>query len=113
MTGAGELDRRIRFEKRLEAEDGFGNEQGSWAEQFECWAKRQFLRGGEQVIASRLESRQPAILTVRNSVNTRMITSEWRAIDKRDGRIFNIREDPKESDDRAMLEMLAEAGVPT
>jgi len=110
---AGKLDRRLRFEKRLEVDDGAGNYTAGWVLQFETAAHRMWVRGGETVMAARLESRQPAVLVVRNSANARQIGNDWRAVDKRDGRVYNIREIPKESDDRAMLEMLAEAGVAT
>ncbi len=113
MVAAGMLDRRVRFEKRLDVNDGAGNTRGEWVKQFACAAGRTFLRGGEGVLASRLESRQPVILTIRNSRAARTISADWRAIDERDGRVFNIRENPKESGDRSMLEMLAEAGVAT
>lgn len=114
MIGAGKMDRRIRFERREDVDDGYGNTvAGDWTPQFEQAAHRQWLRGGESVFAARLESRQPAIITVRDSAQARSVTADWRAVDTRDGRIYNIRENPKESDDRRFLEMLAESGVST
>lgn len=108
---AGRLDQRFRFEKRIEADDGYGNSQGDWHVQFTLWAGRKFLRGGEAVLAARLEARQPAILTIRNSTDARQITADWRAIDDRTETVYAIREDPKMTDDRAFLEFLVEAGV--
>lgn len=111
---AGKLNRRLRFEARAEVNDGAGNMvSGDWAHEFDAWANLSMLRGGESVLAARLESRQPAIVTIRNSRNARRVNSDWRIVDSRDGRIYNIRENPKESSDRADLEMLVEAGVAT
>lgn len=114
MSGAGSLDRRIRFEKRMEKNDGRGNPvSGDWLPQFTLWARRRWLRGGETVLAARLESRQPVVLTVRATGRSRLITSDWRAVDEGDGAVYNIRENPKEGDSRAYLDMLAESGVAT
>ncbi|MDW9855062.1 head-tail adaptor protein [Sinorhizobium meliloti] len=114
MTAAGKLDRRLRFEARQEIDNGHGSPMsGDWLLRFTVWGKRLFLRGGETVLAARLESRQPAILTIRDSKQAREITSDWRVVDTSDGRVYNIRENPKLSDDRAFLEMLVEAGVAT
>lgn len=111
MTGAGKLDRRLSFYARREHSDGAGNTVSDWVLQFSVAAGRVFLNGGESVLAARLESRQPVVLTIRNSTQARQITNDWRAVDTRDGRNFNIRENPKETDDRGYLEMLAESGV--
>lgn len=108
---AGELDRRLSFERRVEVDDGYGNTSGDWELQFTVAANRKWLRGGETVLAARLESRQPVILTIRNSAQARAITADWRAVDTRSGAVYNLRENPKEGESRAYLEMLAESGV--
>lgn len=113
MVGAGKLDRRLQFERRVETDDGYGNVVGSWVPEFTVAAHRKWLRGGESVMAARLESKQPVILTIRNSVQARTIGNDWRATDTRDSRVYNIREIPKESETRGYLEMLAESGVAT
>lgn len=113
MVGAGKLDRRVRFEKRTQVSDGRGNYVADWSCQFTVAANRKFLRGGESVLAARLASRQPVILTIRASCEAREIGNDWRAVDVRTGEIYNIREIPKESENRGYLEMLAESGVAT
>ncbi|NRP70607.1 hypothetical protein ILFOPFJJ_01488 [Ensifer psoraleae] len=113
MIGGGKLDRRLRFEKREGQEDQYGNTVSTWVLQFTEAAHRVWLRGGETVMAARLESRQPVIITIRNSARARTVTADWRAVDTRDGRVYNLRENPKESDNRGYLEMLAEGGVAT
>lgn len=111
MIGAGKLDRRLRFYKRQDVENGAGGFRADWVFQFEQAACRLFLRGGESVMAARMENRQPVVLTIRKSTQAKAITNDWQARDTRDGRVFNLRENPKESDDRSHYEMLAEAGV--
>ncbi|MFV0410292.1 MAG: head-tail adaptor protein, partial [Paracoccus sp. (in: a-proteobacteria)] len=49
---------------------------------------------------------QSQLITVRASNQARRITSEWRA--QINGKWFDIKEDPRETQDRAFLEMLAE-----
>lgn len=66
------------------------------------------LRGGESVMHARVEARNPAILTVRATARTRGVTSDWKVLI--DGRVFDCKEDPRESqDDRRYLEILVEA----
>lgn len=74
---------------------------------FTAWANVHPLRGGEQVMQARLVSKNPAIITIRASNEARLITSEWRV--QINGQWFDIKEDPRESQDRAFLEMLAES----
>lgn len=111
MAGAGDLPFRFTFSRREDVDDGYGNTvSGDFVDQFTLWTGCKFLRGGEGVIAARLEARQPAILTVRVSPEARRISADWRAVDA-DGVEYAIRENPKLSDDRSRLEMLVEAGV--
>lgn len=70
------------------------------------WCNVRWLRGGESVMQARLASKSPAIITVRASSLTRQITSEWKLrINDLD---YHAKEDPRESDDRAFLELLVE-----
>lgn len=110
---AGRLDRRLHFERRVDVEDGYGNIVGEeWINQFTQAANIKFLRGGESVMASRLEAKGPVIVIIRNSTQAREITGDWRAVDARNSRVYAVKELPRESDSRGYLEMLAESGVP-
>lgn len=111
MMGAGRLDRRYQFQMRQEVEDGHGNSESEWVSVFEATGNRLLLRGGETVLASRLTGRTPMVLTVRNSESARRIAADWRVTDMRTGQLMAVREDPRESDNRAYLEMLVESGV--
>lgn len=116
---AGRLNWRLQFQAPDEREDGAGNSTDGYLPQFTMSAHVHFLRGGEGVLASRLEQVTPVVLTVRNSTQTKRITGEWRAIDVRAGNdrfgrprvVYQIKETPRESGDRAWLEMLASTGV--
>lgn len=99
----------VVFERRSSEPDGFGNYIGDWVLAFSRWCSVNALRGGETVIASRLEGRQPVIVTVRSDPDTDLIDPEMRATIN--GRAYNIREMPRLTEDRLYLEFLAEAGV--
>jgi head-tail adaptor len=107
---AGQLSERFSFEKRVDAADGFGNFEGAWERQFVVAARRKMLVGGETVMAARLSGRQPAVLTIRSSIQARTITTDWRAVDTRSGDVWNIRSvTPME--DRSGIDLLCERGV--
>lgn len=103
---AGDLTKRATFQQPVEGRDADGMIVQRYDDQFTVWCHVRPLRGGEAVMQARLASRSPAILTVRASSDARRITSEWWAVI--DGRTYHIREDWRESQDRAWLEMLGE-----
>lgn len=110
---AGKLKHRLQFAVRTApVDDGYGNVvSGEWVGQFEARCALTFLKGSETVIASRLEARSPVIIGMRNSINARRVTHEWRATDMSTGTIYQIKEQPRLSDDRSHFEMLALSGV--
>ncbi|TIN83103.1 head-tail adaptor protein [Mesorhizobium sp.] len=112
-SGAGRLDRRLQFQVRVEMDDGHGNTVSDFYPQFTMAASRVFLksRNSETVMAARLTAKALATVTVRNCTAARQITADWRAIDTRDGTVWNIREEPQQSSDRGYLEFLCESGV--
>jgi head-tail adaptor len=110
----GSLNERFTFEKRPSTApvgDGYGNFQTDFAAQFTVWTRRQFLRGGETVIAERLQGRQPSVLTIRASRSAAQITTDWRAVNARDAsEVYNIRS-VSLSEDRSFYDVLCERGV--
>lgn len=112
MTGAGELNHRITFERRAVISDGYGNSEGDWAEEFTVWAKFQAKLGGETVTAARLSGQQPVLIVVRQSGNTDLITTDWRAKD-RAGKIYNIRSIVDPDGEGAFWEMMCQSGSAT
>lgn len=113
MTDVQSLDRTVAFQRDMAEPDWSGHPaEPNWQVRFSTRASLTFLRGGEAVIGARLTARQPAILTIRNSVMARSILPSDRAVDARTGEIFNIREQPRVSrENRGFLEMLVEAGA--
>ena len=105
---AGDLSTRATFQSPVQSRDDDGQVVQGWADEFTAWSNVRYLRGTEAVMQARMQSRSPAILTIRSSAQARAVTSEWRAVIG--GRVFEVREDPRPTDDRAFLEMLAEAG---
>lgn len=103
---AGRLTKRATLLEPIEAVDADGQVVQSWADRGTVWCNWTPRRGGEGVMQARIESRNPAIITVRASALTRRITSEWRV--RIDGREFEVKEDPTETPDRAFLEFYAE-----
>lgn len=107
-NSARRLRHRITFARRADEKDGYGNTSGGWDDQFTVWAGLTYLRGTETVIASRLQGRQPVVIRVRASDQTRRITADWRAQDAA-GKTFNVRSIIP-TDDRRFLDMATDTG---
>lgn len=108
---AGKLRDRVTFGSRSIVDDGYGNEvSGPFEDHFTVWAGITYLRGSEAVIAARLEGRQPAVVRVRTSRQSRQITTDWQMRNERDGVIYAVRS-IIETEDRAFLDVTVEAGV--
>jgi SPP1 family predicted phage head-tail adaptor len=115
MTAAGDLRGRIHLQSRTAIDDGYGNEvAGPWSTRFTVAAGFKPRLGGEEVMAARLGGQQPWIITIRQSSETRQVTTDWRIVDARDERrVFNIRSIVDPDGKRAFLEILAQEGGPT
>jgi SPP1 family predicted phage head-tail adaptor len=109
-TDAGQLIERVAFDKKGAASDGLGGTTATWAEQFQRRAGFTHLRGGETVLAARLEGTHTIVIRVRSSTETRTVTTDWRARDVRTGTIYNIK-DITPTEDRMFLDILAQSGV--
>jgi head-tail adaptor len=114
-TRSGELRYRVAFDKRLDvnpdAPDDYGNTQSEFVEQFVVAAKVVARFGGEAVTAARLAGQQPVNITVRQSSQSRQVTTDWRARDVRSGTVYNIRSITDPENDLAWFEMLCQSGV--
>lgn len=107
--GAGALRERVSFAVRGERDDGYGNTQAGWVEQFQDAASYVHLRGGEGVLAARLENRHPLVLRVRASTRTRAVTADWKVTDVRTGVEYAIK-DVTASVDNKWVDLLCERG---
>jgi len=84
-TGAGQLFEHVAFDMREQVDDGHGNYEQTFVEQFNCRAGFTYLRGGEAVIAGRLEGKQPIVVRVRVSSQSKRIATDWQMRDMRNG----------------------------
>ncbi|MCO7728371.1 phage head closure protein [Brucella intermedia] len=110
---ANALRDRVSLEKREEVDDGYGNTYGQWVPQFERDACILLAKGGETVIAARLQSVQPALIIVRYDVETATINAAWRLIEIRSGTAYNIRTVADMERRSRFITMLCESGVAT
>lgn len=119
---AGQLYERVAFDERQLVSDGYGNVQGGFAQVLSCRAGFIYLRGSEAVIASRLEGRQPMVVRVRATPETRQIGPDWQMRDLKNGAwtdssetvwtgpIYAVRS-IAETEDRRWLDIMVERGV--
>jgi head-tail adaptor len=116
---AGDLFHRVAFDKREEIDRGDGVFVGQWVEQFQVRAGFAHLRGGESVMADRLQGQHTQVIFVRSSSQTRAVDTDWRVRDVRRGEFvngewvgpeFNIR-DVTPTTDRQWLDFLCQSGV--
>lgn len=112
---AGALRDWLEFQSRGMVDDGFGNQVpgGPFETQFTVWAGMRPLRGSEAVMAARLDGRQPYVVTVRNTTQTRGVTVAWQLVDARNAnRVFAITSPPADPDGKnAWLEFIVTEGA--
>lgn len=109
-TGAGPLFDKVAFDALVEADDGYGNRTTDFAEQFQMHADFLYLRGGETVMAARLNGQQPAIVRIRACGNADQITPEWRMRNVRSGAVYNVR-GKTISTTRGYFDLIVEGGI--
>lgn len=102
---------RVNFQQRGMVPDGSGGQvPGPFSTVFTCAAEYVPLRGGETVVASRLQGTQPYIVRVRSSAATRAVDTSWQIVDSRSSKTMNIRAVSDPDGKRQWLEFLAVAG---
>lgn len=112
---AGALRERLHCQKRGSEDDGWGGGpvgQGPFETVFDTRAGMRPRTGGEEVTAARLGGQQPYIVTVRNTSQTRQITTGWQLVDARNAdRVFAVTSPPADPDGKNQwLEFLATEG---
>ena len=114
-TGGGDLRSRVTFAQRNDVQDEYGNVSTGWLDRFTVAAQISPRLGGETIDAARLAGRQPVVIRVRNSIDTRAIRTDWKATNVDTGTEYNIRTavDPDEGgvEHGKWIDMMAEAGV--
>ncbi len=110
-SGGRALIQSVAFEKRVETGgDGAGNFKSDFVEQFRCRAEFIHLRGGESVMASRLQGKHTQVVRVRSSGLTCQVATDWRIRDLRRNIVFNIR-DAEWEVNRRFIAFTCESGV--
>lgn len=111
--GAGDLRHRVKFQRRAEGDDEYGNPLEGWSDLgIERSASLTPTRGGEDVQAGRLNGKATWDCWVRNDSGTRQIRTGDHVVDARDPvRTFNIRFIGDMDGDRVWLLMQLESGV--
>lgn len=108
MPGAGDLRDRYRFDQR--SPDANGDRLGEFEPGFAVAARTTWLRGTEAVMGQRLEGKQPVVITIRDSQQTRAITNAFRAVNARDAtKVFNITS-VAPAKERGFIDILATTG---
>lgn len=89
---AGDLRHRLRVERPVEGDDGYGNTiTGQYAPLFVLAAKVNAQKGGEAIQAARLVSRGAVEVWVRSTSQSRQITAADRLVDVRTGEVLEVR----------------------
>ena len=111
---AGKLRERVilatRTEVNPDAPFDYGNTVSVWQDRGEVWAQYTHLRGGETVLAGRLQGRHTQIIRLRSSAVSRQVAADWRVTDARTGTEYAVRDvtiDPG----GAFVDLLCERGV--
>lgn len=108
--GAGQLIELVSWQKRVPVSDGYGNTEGEFLEQFTTRAGYTWMKGGEAVIAARMEGKQPIGVRVRRNDQTTLIRPDWRMVDVDSGMIYAVHAITR-SAERGYLDVLVEQGV--
>jgi SPP1 family predicted phage head-tail adaptor len=109
--GAGLLNQRVRFDRRVTANDQEGNYVANWSVAAgPVWARIKPLTGGESVIAERLAGVVRYEITVRSSIAVDQVGPDCRAVDIRSGKAFNIRSVVNPDENNIYLIMTADDG---
>lgn len=111
--GAGDLRHRVKFQRRAEGDDGYGNPVQGWVDlDISRACSLTPTRGGETVQAGRVAGTASWDCWVRNDSGTRSLRTGDRAIDTREaGRTFNIVFIGDMDGDRAWLLIQMKSGV--
>src|SRR5262245_33358618 len=117
-SGGGDLRQRVTFAQPKEKTDDYGNVIIGWVDRFSVSANITPRLGGETVEAARLAGRQPVIVRVRQTPDTRLVGNDWKITDITSGApgtAYNVRSiaDPNlgNVEHGKWLDMLAESGV--
>lgn len=115
---SGAMRESITLQQYTEIDDGAGNFIGDYADVTTVPARIRYLKGSEEVLASRLTGVQPVIVTIRNGGPASAVSTDWRVVNERAGldafdlpaETFNIRSIIK-TERGDYIELLCEKGT--
>ena len=87
---AGSLHDRVRFERRANTVDDFGNQGGVWETIVETRARIRVLSGREPELADKAESTLTVEVTVRYQAALASLRGDDRMVDVATGEVFDI-----------------------
>lgn len=106
-----QLRNRLAFDEPTPTDDGQGGSTEGWTEAFRVRGAVRYLRGGETVQASRLQGRQPVVITVRDNALIRAVPLTWRIRDLDEDAAYEINAAAL-TDNRNYREFTATSGTP-
>ncbi len=112
--GARKLLNRILLQRRTL--DGNGDPLGPWGAvpseaDDSAWAAQVvWLKGGETVMAQRLQGVQPVVIVLRACTTSRAVDNAWRGVDVRDRQVYEF-SGATLTEDRMWVEVLGVAKV--
>ena len=110
-TNAGSLNRRIRFDRRAVASDGYGNEETGWQTLIAGrWARIRPVRGSEDVLADRVQGIVTYEITVRSDSETKTVCAGDRIVNLHTNETYNIHAIVNPDERGGRLVMTCQAG---
>lgn len=110
----GRFRESVNFQRRSTASDGYGNQVASWADMAGLVgfpARIAPMRGGEDVIASKLQANGLVEIKVNSCVAIRGVTATDRIVDTRTGEVYNIRYIENKDERNRYVTFVCEYGV--
>lgn len=105
---AGDLRELLRFERRtIAGDDGYGNTIYAWSKLFEAPARVRPLREDERIAQQRVEGVINYEITIRCQEAASDLVAADRAVDVRDGRVFNLTQAINADEHRRYLSIVA------
>ena len=97
MLRAGDLTKRITFERPAQDTDKYGDPVDGWQLVQKCWAAIRPMGSNERLAALQLQSGQTHVVTTRYSPALAGARGDWRIVYQ--GRVFQIVGQPRNRDE--------------
>lgn len=105
-SGAGALNHRVDFQKPVEE----NHVVTGWETIFSTAARLVPKLGSEDVVANRMQGKQPYVMTVRGETRTRSVTTSWRVVNARTSALYSIKSSANVDERGAYIDFLVVEG---